>query len=533
MVRLLSDASAVPRLLRLPVEDEASGSCCGPRRAPYAALVGEIALERGEGLAWWAVERREPAFIRENALDDPRVKYVPELEEERFQSLVAVPIVGARRRPDRRDHPRTPRRRASSPTARSTSSSRRRRSSPARSRTRASTRRCALRVGELEHLTELAEAIAAAETLESCCPRSSRRSAQSARRRACHVYLLDAGRGGAAPPGRVRSAAGRARGRRSGSPSSGRSSARSRRAPRLAVPLVAGDELLGAAHRRADDRASTSLAPSRTRPRWRSRRSQVIERLTEKNLIKDFFEELAAGRPRGDLEGRAARLGCDLDRAPRRAASPSRPTTRWSGRSHGCAAARCSTAASESLRGARAACPSPASERLLERSAAPPRRLGGAACDRRLDASAWARPRFADGFEEARHALLGTAVLRREAGGDDLRGARRRTSTSCASRSTAASATPRSTPSRKLADYDRPRGASLLATLEEFLRRRGNISATVRGALRPPEHAPPAPAPDRRALRARPPQATTGSTIEIAVKMVKLQHALGTVKPHT
>src|SRR5918992_1250794 len=61
---------------------------------PYRHLVGQIRLERGEGLAWWAAERREPAFIRDNALGDPRTKYVPELEEERFQSLLAVPIVG-------------------------------------------------------------------------------------------------------------------------------------------------------------------------------------------------------------------------------------------------------------------------------------------------------------------------------------------------------------------------------------------------------------------------------------------------------
>ena len=27
---------------------------------------------------WWALERRESAFIRENALDDPRFHYVPE-----------------------------------------------------------------------------------------------------------------------------------------------------------------------------------------------------------------------------------------------------------------------------------------------------------------------------------------------------------------------------------------------------------------------------------------------------------------------
>src|SRR5919106_686543 len=51
-------------------------------------------LDRGEGLAWWAAERKEPAFIRDNALADPRNKFVPELDEERFQSLVSVPILG-------------------------------------------------------------------------------------------------------------------------------------------------------------------------------------------------------------------------------------------------------------------------------------------------------------------------------------------------------------------------------------------------------------------------------------------------------
>ncbi len=63
---------------------------------PYAHLVGRIELKRGEGLAWWALTKRRAVFIREGALDDPRVKYVPELEEERFQSLVAVPLHGKR-----------------------------------------------------------------------------------------------------------------------------------------------------------------------------------------------------------------------------------------------------------------------------------------------------------------------------------------------------------------------------------------------------------------------------------------------------
>ena len=36
---------------------------------------------------------KTPEFIPENAMADPRMKYVPELEEERFQSMVAVPIL--------------------------------------------------------------------------------------------------------------------------------------------------------------------------------------------------------------------------------------------------------------------------------------------------------------------------------------------------------------------------------------------------------------------------------------------------------
>jgi GAF domain-containing protein len=43
----------------------------------------------------WVVRNARPTFIRENALDDPRMKYVPELEEEHFQSMCAVPVPAA------------------------------------------------------------------------------------------------------------------------------------------------------------------------------------------------------------------------------------------------------------------------------------------------------------------------------------------------------------------------------------------------------------------------------------------------------
>ena len=59
----------------------------------YSEFVGKLGLGVDEGLAGWVARTKTPEFIRENAMADPRMKYVPELEEERFQSIVAVPIL--------------------------------------------------------------------------------------------------------------------------------------------------------------------------------------------------------------------------------------------------------------------------------------------------------------------------------------------------------------------------------------------------------------------------------------------------------
>jgi DNA-binding PucR family transcriptional regulator len=78
----------------------------------------------------------------------------------------------------------------------------------------------------------------------------------------------------------------------------------------------------------------------------------------------------------------------------------------------------------------------------------------------------------------------------------------------------------------KLAEYDAQRGAQLLATLEEFLRRHGSISATSEALY---VH------PNTLRQRLRRIGELSGLDlrrddwlgIEIAVKMVKLQQALG------
>jgi PucR family transcriptional regulator, purine catabolism regulatory protein len=84
----------------------------------------------------------------------------------------------------------------------------------------------------------------------------------------------------------------------------------------------------------------------------------------------------------------------------------------------------------------------------------------------------------------------------------------------------------------QLAEYDTQRGSQLVTTLEEFLRRHGNISATSEALFVHPN-----------TLRQRLRRIAELSgldlrkddwlMIEIAVKMVKLEHALGATKPHT
>ena len=108
----------------------------------------------------------------------------------------------------------------------------------------------------------------------------------------------------------------------------------------LIAPLVVGDEHLG---------LIAALVPSVTLPDAQSalsaaaahvavaiRQHELIDRLKEENLVKEFFEALARGdAPREELERTAARLGCDLDAphlvlhaAPWAAAGPARRRSR-------------------------------------------------------------------------------------------------------------------------------------------------------------------------------------------------------------
>jgi GAF domain-containing protein len=59
----------------------------------FAHAVDQTVMALDEGLCGWVATHRTPAFIRENALLDPRTKVFPELQEDRFQSMIAVPLL--------------------------------------------------------------------------------------------------------------------------------------------------------------------------------------------------------------------------------------------------------------------------------------------------------------------------------------------------------------------------------------------------------------------------------------------------------
>jgi GAF domain-containing protein len=59
----------------------------------FGDAVGNVQFSVQEGLTGWVARHRTPEFIRDQAMKDPRMKYVPLLDEDRFQSMVAVPIL--------------------------------------------------------------------------------------------------------------------------------------------------------------------------------------------------------------------------------------------------------------------------------------------------------------------------------------------------------------------------------------------------------------------------------------------------------
>ena len=59
----------------------------------YEQWIGRFSMAMGEGLTGWTALTRQPGIIRDNPTADPRFKLVPELNDERLQSYLTIPIV--------------------------------------------------------------------------------------------------------------------------------------------------------------------------------------------------------------------------------------------------------------------------------------------------------------------------------------------------------------------------------------------------------------------------------------------------------
>jgi GAF domain-containing protein len=469
VVRLLSEASAVHACFVYLVDKPAARLELMAASDPYGHLVRRIVLERGEGIAWWALENREPVLIRENATADPRFKFVPELEEEKFQSFVSVPVFDRAGAPIAAIslHTQAPREFTDAEADLFISVASLVAGAIENARLYDEMRK---RVRELEQLTELGEAIATAATLDELGPEVVRRTLDLLGASAIHLYLLDnderlhlrwsAPRGATGPES-------------IGLGEAGPELARSGRSARVAVALVADAELLGLLS--ATDTLELDLARAvANQTALAIKKIDLIERLAEKNLIKDFFEQLSGGNVLGDLRSRAERLGIDLDEP--HLVLFAVPASEQLERALARLAPRSLFDRQDNVTRALLRVPAAGAVSLVEEvkrvhgELEPPPSVGVS--------NICADPAsFRAGLEEAGHALAGTTILRgkpplltyEELGA--YKYLLRMSLDSSRDRHREAIA--------RIAEYDDAHSTALLPTLEEFLSRRGTITATA------------------------------------------------------
>jgi GAF domain-containing protein len=466
VVKLLSDASAVHACFVYLLDDEERRLVLRAASEPYDHLAGRIALEHGRGLAWWALEHREPVYIREGALDDPRFAYVPELEEERFQSLVAGPRVG--RLGDSIGsitmQTEAPREFTEAEASFLASSASLVAGAIENARLHAETKR---RVDELEQLAALAEALARAEAGEDLAPDLVERACRLLAADSVHLYLLREERDRhdliASHPADATARA--TLGLTDLGPELDRD--------KVTVPLVAAGELLGVLAAVGTNRIELARAVA-NQTAVAMKKIELIERLTEKNLIKDFLEHLAHGKGLADVDRTAERLGIDLTRP--HVVVAARPASDALERALAGVAPGSLFDRQENVTRGVLRVPAGGAKPLVEEVRRAHRELGEATAvgisNPCVDAAS-----FPAGFEEADHALLGTTILRNAdvVAFEELGPYKYLLRMSL-------QADPRDAHRQaigRLADYDERHGTQLLATLEEFLTRRGAISATA------------------------------------------------------
>ena len=299
----------------------------------YSAFVGELGLSVDEGLAGWVARTKTPEFIRENAMADARMKFVPELEEEDFQSMVAVPILAKSGNVIGVVvlHTEAPREFEDDVVNFLVHTASLVAGAIENAQLYEETTR---RVQALTTLAELSQALAGVTLKEDLYDVVARGARELLRADACQIYSLDieadelilvrsdpegAPEASARPGGAalvldlMRRANGRGRSRRRVArelwPDVDEDSL-------LVAPLVARDEQLGVLCCMAEDRLFTQedaelLGAVANQTAVGLKKAELIERLTAENIVKDMFDALAAG----SLEIAAAKANearCDL-----------------------------------------------------------------------------------------------------------------------------------------------------------------------------------------------------------------------------
>jgi sugar diacid utilization regulator len=270
----------------------------------YEHLEGEVRIPFGEGLTGWVASTRRSAYVRERALDDPRVRraYFPELGDEVYQSLVSAPIFGragdvigvitlhaeapfefGRSDLDFLEH-------TAALIGGAVENARLYEDATAK-------------VSLLSDLSQLSQRIASASDQEDLIRLvvEGVRDLLDATR--VEIHLEDEGAGGATERHDAESLA-----------------AISGEEPvdvSYVAPLVVGDErlgVLGVVLPSARTDAQAALASVAAHTAVALKQHQVIERLREKNLVKDFFQLLARDdAPIEELSSLAGSLGWVLD----------------------------------------------------------------------------------------------------------------------------------------------------------------------------------------------------------------------------
>jgi sugar diacid utilization regulator/putative methionine-R-sulfoxide reductase with GAF domain len=521
---------------------------------PYGALVGRLRFEPGEGLAGWVAKHNQPVFLPEGGLTDPRVKVVPEAEEEKYQSLVAVPltdksaqVIGVIAL-----HAEAPREFTHADSDFLMHSASLVAGAIENARLYQGTRR---RLALAEGLADLARAVAAAATLADLLPAVAKRAHKLLSVDACQLYVLDPAGGremlcsawppDAAPP-RALSAQdlGVELARRTGAGARLAATLWGPQAEGSAVvlSLVAADELVGFLALRvprggrmdAEEREIAASIAGQTAVAIK--KVDLIQRLEERNAIKDLLEDLAhANATPAELQERAQALGSDLTRP--HVVLQAVPRTGPSERSWDEVAGLLESSAARAFPGSLFDRRDAAVRGLLhlgsldERAAAARLReihaglnskhaLAIGLSQRCVDAGS-----FTTGFEEAEHAVTAAAVVSARPGVisfDDLGAYKYLLRVSQEGRVR----DPRGEALKKLVAYDERHRSQLLYTLEEFLKRRGNIAAAAQTLY---VH------PNTLRQRLRRIQDLTGLDvanedwlmIEIELKLLRLEHALG------